>query len=219
MASNDARIFHISRPPLSETYKFTPKGPTAATSPRYRLDVKPRTNADRPFMVLANHSDKGICGLVRRPMNSDDFEICLGGWGNASGEKGHPAGDDDGWTVMACPSESAALWSLPLDTGETRTFAWTRASLSLAGRDMRLVDVTGMSDVTVPNLKQLPSLAVFRRKGGLSSFGELEVDSTAAGFGEDFSRMLLMTLMCLKDQMSKRGTNALGWGSYGFEDK
>lgn len=169
-------------------------------------------------MVLHDDSQKHICGLVRRPMNSSTFEIRLGGFGNASGEKGHPT-DEDEWHELNCTSDSTAIWSLCLPSDETRAFAWVRSSRSLAGRCMKLVDVTGMNDASKASLEDLSALADFEPKKGLTSFANIEVDRSRSPLAEEFLQMVFLTAMCLNDHLSKQGTNALGWGSRGFEDR
>lgn len=83
---------------------------------------------------------------------------------------------------------------------------------------MKLVDVTDMHGATSESLEDAPGIASFDRKKGLTSFGQLQVDSDALSLGEDFVRMLIMTSLCLNEHISKTGTNSLGWGSSGFED-
>ncbi|KAJ6786908.1 hypothetical protein PWT90_00050 [Aphanocladium album] len=208
--------FRIARAPLSERYRISPETITLCSS--YSLDVKPRTNAQRPFMVLHDDSQKRICGLVRRPMNSSTFEIRLGSAGSLHDGKSHPK-HSDGWVELTHRSNDTAVWSICLASGQRRTFAWVRSSISLAGRGMRLFDITEMSDLSTGSLEGMHALANFERKKGLTSFGALEVDNKISYYGEDFVQMLLLTAMCLVDQTSKRGTNSLGWGSRGFEDR
>ena len=208
-------VFRISRPPLSERYRITPESIT--TNSNYSLDVKPRTSAKRPFMVLRDDSKKCLCALVRRPMNSSTFEISLYGQSNASGGKGC-LGNEGEWCELTCPTNSTAFWSICLASDETRTFGWVRTSLGLAGRSMKLVDVKAMDGNSVASLKDMPAVATFERRKGWTSFGKIEVDKQASVYGEDFTRMLILTAMCLNDNKSKQATNSAGWGSSGFED-
>jgi hypothetical protein len=186
------RCFKISKKPLSGTYHFTPD--TKTTFGTFSLDVKPRTSPKLPFMVLFDDACKRTVGTVQRPMNSSVFEIKL-----ASTDQRNNEGEKK-LTTLQHTDNKEACWSSTSLFGK-QDFVW-KGALGIRGICYKL---TGSNPDYV--------LAEFRSTKGFAACGVLHFN---VDYGVEFDREVIMTLMCLYDRISVRGTNAIGWGANGF---
>lgn len=179
------RIWHIHQ----KDCRYTVAGPNLT----YTIDVKPRTNAARPFMVLTQANV--ALASVRRPINSTSFEI--------DRESGSQDKQDTTALKFPVPGVGLGVWKAHPDGRTAVDVQWRKK-----GKTYSLLEVEPSDGQEGKLLAEYHA-----NKGWFSSGGALHIHVDC---GADFDCMTILTYICMTDTKSTVATNSGGSGYSGI---